>query len=233
LVRSLLVYQDLPPDAGEPAATVIALHGHGGTVDQLVPLCRQLQVPVHIVAPQAARPVNAADRTYSPDAPGGYRWHFGDRDAEPEPATFGESLWSVEQFIYDVADRVGPRQPLVMLGVDQGATLALTLAAVVPDYIAGVAAVDGFLPVIRGWSPPYVGVTEPPVLLLNDLEGGVSLRSLQRTIDELAKRHGRVQAQSIAGLAGDLSLAAQPISEWLRTSISPAPRNVEVDTAVS
>jgi predicted esterase len=212
--RSMLVYQELPPPDEGAVATIVALHGHGGTLDDLVPLCREIHRSVRIIAPQAARPVNAAHRTYSLENPGGYRWYFGEPGTEPEPATFGESLWSVEQFVYDVKERIGQSEPIILLGVDQGARVALTMATIIPDCLAGVVAIRGSLPVIRGWSPPAETLDHLPILLVDDADETSALGTSERAHEELENRNAALTKQAVPGVSHDPALAAAAISGW-------------------
>src|SRR5207249_4766596 len=130
MARSMLVYQDVP-ERTQDSATLIALHGSGGDLDQLLPLAHEIG-GVHLVAPQAARPVTPTTQGYSP-ASDGFIWFFIQEIGHPEPATFGEGLWLVEQFIYDVKDRQSVDEPTFLLGYEQGAVLSVTMAAVLPD----------------------------------------------------------------------------------------------------
>ena len=221
MTRSMLVYQDLPPTTGDAVATVVALHGHGGTVDELVPLCREIHPSLHIVTPQAMRPVNAPSRVYTIEDEGGYRWCFGEPTDDPEPATFGESLWSIEQFVYDVKDRMaGAERPIILLGREQGALVALTMAMIVPEWLAGVVAIGGYLPVIRGWSPPVETLAGLPILVVHEPQQEGAQTAVERTLVELQKRQGVVTASVVADVQRNPSLAVEPIRGWLDGVVS-------------
>jgi phospholipase/carboxylesterase len=210
--RSMLVYQEVP-EAG-PGPTVIGLHGGGGDLDQLLPLAGAIG-PVRLVAPQAVRPVTPATQGTS-GSPGGFTWFFIQELGYPEPATFGEGLWMVEQFVYDVRDRGGANEPTFLLGFDQGGVLSATLAAVLPDTLTGVVSISGYLPHIPGWSPPVEDLKGFPVLLVRDQSESQAARSLaEETARELARRHAAVDEQHVAGVSHNPALAADLVRAWL------------------
>ena len=210
--RSMLVYQELP-ETDQGAATLVGLHGRGGDLDQLVPLAREIG-SLRLVAPQAARPVNPTTQGYSPSSDG-FTWYFIQDVPYPEPATFGEGLWLVEQFIYDVRDRQGVERPILLLGYEQGAVLALTLAAVLPESLTAVAAIGGYLPEVRGWSPPIEDLEGLPVLLVHDPDDAeIPLTLVEKTAAELGRRHADVELQHLAGAAQNPLGAATHIRTW-------------------
>ena len=99
----------------------------------------------------------------------GYTWFIGPFD-QPSPLFFGDALAEIERFLWDEIDRQDTDEPELpfLVGVEQGAIMALAAAAAVPDLLSGVIAVDGFLPVVPGWSPPLAPLDGLPILLLND-----------------------------------------------------------------
>jgi predicted esterase len=212
--RSMLVYQEVPEEG--PGPTVIGLHRGGGDLDQLLPLAEAIGA-VRLVAPQAARPVTPATQGTS-GSPGGFTWFFIQELGYPEPATFGEGLWMVEQFIYDVRDRRGADQPMFLLGFEQGGVLSATLAGVVPDVLTGVVAISGYLPHIPGWSPPVEDLKGFPVLLIHDQTESQTLGSLiEETAREFARRHATVEQQHVEGVSRNPVLAADLVRTWLHS----------------
>jgi predicted esterase len=162
LARSQLVYRAAPPTAAA-RATLVVLHGRNSRLDQLFPLAQRLGPDLTIVAPEAARGVYVDRELVS------YTW-FGIQELPyPEPASFGDSLYQLEQFVYDVrARQLHEEPPPYVLGYDLGAVLALTLTGVIPDFLSGVVAVCGYLPIIPGWTPPMERLEGLPVLLVSD-----------------------------------------------------------------
>lgn len=217
--RSMLVYQEVPETG--PGTTLIGVHGSGGDLDQLVPLARELG-DVRLIAPQAPRPVTPATQGYSASS-GGFIWFFIQQVGNPEPATFGEGLWLVEQFVFDVRDRQAHGQPTFLLGVGQGAVLSVTLAGVLPEALAGVVAICGYLPDIPGWSLPVDDLQGLPVLLVHDpTDAELPLSLVEKTRDELARRGASVELQAVAGAAQIPALAANAIKPWLDALIFAA-----------
>ena len=215
--RSMLVYRDADKEAAPSLSTIIGLHGYGRDLDQLVSLGHALGPSVRLVTPQAARPVTPA--THGPGwEDNGYTWYFGREVGHPEPATFGESLWQVEQFVWDVRDREGVDQPLFLFGCDQGGVLATTMVGVSPESLSGVAAVGGYLPDIRGWSLPVEDLKGLPVLLMHDPEDAtIPEVRLQRTVDELARRGAAVELRPVPGAQEDVLAVSATLSQWLPT----------------
>jgi phospholipase/carboxylesterase len=140
--HSSLVYRDLPPAGAQTRATVIAVHGGYGNLDDVVPFAQALGSDLRVVAPEAARGV------YNFRTMVAHNWYGWSQIYHPEPASFGESLAQLERFVHDVRERTSGDEPPApwLLGFDQGAVLALSLALVAPDLIAGVAAICGGLP---------------------------------------------------------------------------------------
>jgi pimeloyl-ACP methyl ester carboxylesterase len=89
----------------------------------------------------------------------GYTWFVGPQ-AQPSPIFFGDALAEIERFL-------GAELPF-LLGVEQGAIMALAAAAAVPELLSGVIAVEASLPVVPGWDPPLAPLEGLPVLLLED-----------------------------------------------------------------
>jgi hypothetical protein len=98
----------------------------------------------------------------------GYTWFIGPMDA-PSPIYFGDALAEIERFLWDEIDRQGPGEAELpfLLGVEQGAIMALAAAAAVPDLLSGVIAIDATLPIVPGWSPPLAPLDNLPVLLID------------------------------------------------------------------
>jgi phospholipase/carboxylesterase len=220
MARSMLIYQELPQEASACPATLVALHGRGGDVDQLVPLWREVGPSFQLVAPQAARPVNPATQGYSSESQG-FTWYFIEAVGRPEPATFGEGLWLVEQFIYDVKDRQSPKRPIFLLGYEQGAVLAATLAGVLPELLAGVVGICGYLPEIRGWSLPVENLERLPVLLVHDPDDSeIPIPLVQRTAEELDRRSATVELREFSGARQDPRTAAEGLRDWLDAQLA-------------
>lgn len=97
----------------------------------------------------------------------GFTWFVGPND-RPSPLFFGDALAEIERFLWDEIDRQSqePAELPFLVGIGQGGIMALAAAAAVPDLLAGVVAIDAYLPVVPGWEPPLAPLAGLPVLLL-------------------------------------------------------------------
>ncbi len=135
----------------------------------------------------------------------GYTWYVGPL-AQPSPIYFGDGLAEIERFLWDEIDRQapGPASPAelpFLIGVEQGAVMALAAAAAVPDLISGVIAIDGFLPVVPGWMPPLAPLDGLPLLLLG------SARDIPPTAQVL---EGAALAETLTAWGGIVEQAEIP-----------------------
>jgi predicted esterase len=213
----MLIYQELP--AAESVATVIGLHAEAGDVDQLVPFAGRLGPQLQLIAPQGARPTNPATQGYVENQ--GYLWFFIQEVGHPEPATFGESLWLLDRFISDVRERQGAERPLFLVGYEQGAVLAATLAMVVPEQLAGVVAINGYLPDIPGWTPPVEDLQGLPVLLVHDPgDAALPVALVETAAATLAARKGAIDVQPLTGVGRDPLAAADLTRDWIAAAMA-------------
>lgn len=147
----------------------------------------------------------------------GYTWFVGPAN-HPSPLFFGDALAEIERFLWDDIDRRG--EPDVelpfLLGVGQGAIMAIAAAAAVPDLLSGVIAVGGFLPVVPGWEPPLVPLDGLPVLLVDDLSAPpppdvLAGETLAATLREWGAGVDRVEAPDPL-----TTVPREPMARWLR-----------------
>jgi len=216
----MLVYRDPPRQAADDAITIVGLHDQGFDLEQLRPLEEVLGSRFRLVTPQAPRSVTAASRGpgYEVD---GYRWYCGEDATHPDVATFGESLWQVEQFLDDVIKREAGR--VILLGHGQGAMLAATMAGIMPDRLVGVAAIAGYVPEIPGWTIPAGDAAGLPVLLVHDPgDKELPVDGVQRTADDLCRLNAAVDLQEVAGASHNPLAAAPVVCGWL-ADLAPPP----------
>jgi len=217
-MSSVLIHRDCGEQLNAKA-TVLALHGYGGDCGQLEELCNVLRVPIAGVLPQAWRSLNAHGFAVS-DQPG-QSWFFSYGDDRPEPATFGDSLLELEQLVHELLGHHAAERPLFLIGYDQGAVLALTLAQVIPDSLAGVVAICGYIPRIRGWSPPISDLQNLPVLLIDD-----PTRTDNRAVfgsdceGRVTRLNGQVKVRSVPGVFGKPLLAEAEINTWIASLLN-------------
>lgn len=145
----------------------------------------------------------------------GYTWFVGPND-RPSPLFFGDALAEIERFLWDEVDRQAPADAELpfLIGVGQGAIMALATAAAVPDLLSGVIAVEGRLPIVPGWDPPLAPLDDLPILVLDDpdrtpVDGVLSGDVLVSTLTWWG---GRVRYMPRAGTG----IPAAAMSSWLR-----------------
>jgi phospholipase/carboxylesterase len=195
--------------------SIITLHGGAGTLDDLVPLARSISPSFEVIAVEAPRRAHYLEST-------AYNWYYAHEPNHPEPVTFGDSLFQLEQLVYEISEaNHEEREPLYLIGFDQGALLALALAAVVPDYLAGVVAICGCLPEISGWPLPDRELNNLPVQLVYDPEDSELpsvLVELAKT--ELTKRGGAATLSAVGGARKLEPVVFEVVGEWMRKRIS-------------
>ena len=149
----------------------------------------------------------------------GRRWFVRSIDGESEPATFGDALFAVEQLTVGARERWG--EPPLLVGHGQGGELALALAAIVPELLAGVVALDASLPVVPGWERPACDAGGLPVLVL---PGGQEPPAGERTRTELQAIGARVTVAPSHGEAAALGPALDdPLAAWWAAEGPDAP----------
>jgi predicted esterase len=186
-----------------PAAPAVVLRGVETDVERLTALSGTIAPQRALVVPQPLR------HLYLSRAHVGQRWFVTSIDGDNEPATFGDALYAVEQLTTGVRERWGA--PPLLVGHGQGGELALALAAIVPELLAGVVALDAALPVVPGWERPACDAGGLPVLVL---PGAQAQADGDRTRAELAALGARVtvvpapEAATTLDTALDAELAA-------------------------
>lgn len=153
-------FQDPAPDDSAP--TVITLHGHNQFGRDLESLARAAAPTGRLLGLESYKGVFVGREIV------GYTWFLGP-ETSPAPVFFGDALAEIERFLWDERDRDvrGDGTLPYLLGVDQGAIMAIAAGLVVPDLLSGVIAIRGSLPLIPGWEPPLAPLAGLPVLLLD------------------------------------------------------------------
>jgi predicted esterase len=139
-----LAFTVIPPLRGPAERTVIAVPASKRAGAALVEFVQRCDPDARIVLPEPQRPHYEGRRTLD------LRWYISaveDTDYI-DPPSFGDVLWMLEGLVRGVAAQWGERP--VLVGHSQGANLVLGLAVTMPDQIAGVIAVDGFVPRLPG-----------------------------------------------------------------------------------
>lgn len=152
----------------------------------------------------------------------GYTWFVGPFD-RPSPLFFGDALAEIERFLWDEIDRQEGNQAELpfLIGVEQGAIMAMAAAAAVPDLLSGVISVDAALPVVPGWEPPLAPLNELPILQIDDpartpVDGVLSGSELEQAFASWGGNVTRVSAPSPT-----TQVPEEPMARWMA---SQAPR---------
>ncbi len=205
--KSPLAYREWPARQGASIAPLVALHGKGGDLGQIAPLCASLDPRLRIAVPQAHHALAAPD---------GSSWSQAEELEQPEAGSFATAVEQVEEFVRDVmaCRRSGEFRPL-LLGYEQGAILALALAVRLAETLTGVIALRGALPepsdpLLRG-----ADLTGLPVLLVADPEDErLPRETLKATLSALKERGAVVDLADVDGLSEDPRAAGEILREW-------------------
>lgn len=154
--------QEPPSEAMRHVPTVVTLHGHRQRGNSLAEYARAAAPTGRLLGLESYKGVFVGREIV------GYTWFLGP-DSAPAPVFYGDALAEVERFLWDEVDRQGSDAPVLpfLLGVDQGAIVALAAAAAVPDLLSGVIAIDGSFPLVPGWEPPLAPLDGLPILLID------------------------------------------------------------------
>ena len=203
---SQLVYARIQEGDGTPR--IITLHKHNQFGPGVKAAASAAAPNARIIGLESAKGIYVG-RTIV-----GYTWFVGPLH-QPAPIFFGDALAEIERFLWDEIDRQeGERAELpFLLGVEQGAIMAIAAAAAVPDLLSGVMAVDSSLPIVPGWSPPLAPLDGLPMLLVDrpdalERDGVLTGEELARTLE----RWGGVVTRVVTDEEGDTAALAN----WLR-----------------
>ena len=160
---SQLVYARIQEGAGSPR--IVTLHRHNQFGEDVKDFALAAAPDGRIIGLESFKGVFVGKRIV------GYTWYVGPM-YQPSPLFYGDGLAEIERFLWDEVDRqadsgvASPALPY-LLGVEQGAIMALGTAAVVPDLLSGVIAISGAFPLVPGWEPPLAPLDGLPILLVD------------------------------------------------------------------
>jgi predicted esterase len=166
----------------EATGAIIALHGRGGSAEDIIPLAQEVAPPgVAILAPRAA---------------GGtwYPYRFLEPTERNEPY-LSSALRTVGDLIAGLMERGIPAERIALLGFSQGACLALESAARNPRRYAGIIGFSGGLigppgtpftyPGSLAGTPIFIGSSDVDAHIPKERveESAVALQRLGATVD--------------------------------------------------
>lgn len=182
---------------GSPMApgTIICLHDENSTHVDILGLLRKVSTGQRLISPRSAR--------WSRFGGGGrFSWFSCANPPAIEPIGFGDSLIQLERLMLDCdAQGLGERT-VTLIGIGQGATMALALAMLWPELCTNVVAIGGSLPVVPGWSPLAREMPGLPVLLIAG-------------DDDTQQKLGERGARVVAMAACDEAALAATIQQWM------------------
>ena len=167
-----LIYRVRRGSTGAPL--IVMIHGLGGDENVMWIFERALPAKATVIAPRA--PIWIEPNTpYAEEANGGYSWFRPAPLPRPDRSTFEQSIDKLKKFVeaaiktYEV-----DRNQVYLLGFSQGAAMCYALSLAMPDQIAGVIALAGFMPESTDKPlPPDIEVSGLPqngYLILHGLE---------------------------------------------------------------
>ncbi|MGH2551107.1 MAG: hypothetical protein ACRDHN_17105 [Thermomicrobiales bacterium] len=155
-----------PIQTGDNAKTLMTLHGYNAFGDSIRELGLATNPGGRVLGLQASKGVYLGRDIV------GYTWFVGPLQ-QPSPVHYGDALQELERFLWDQIDRQerDDAELPFLLGIEQGATIALAMAAATPDLISGVIAIDAIFPTVLGWEPPLAPLNGLPILLARNPVG--------------------------------------------------------------
>ena len=141
------------PAEGEPAGTLVLIHGRGADEHDLFPLLDALDPERRLRGLTPGGPLALP--------PGGRHWYRLGGIPTPEPETFWPSFEALSAFLD------GLQEPLVLGGFSQGAVMsyALGLGRGVAGRPAALLPLSGFMPEVEGLELDLTGLDGYPVAI--------------------------------------------------------------------
>ena len=145
----------------------------------------------------------------------GYTWYPGPLTTPPPPF-FGDALMELERFLLDEVDRQHPNDAILpfLVGVEQGAIMALAAALAVPDLLSGVIAVQGRFPIVAGWDPPLAPMEQLPIMIVDPVSG-IPPAHRMLADDDLVNQLRSWGADAERRIAPDDEIPASIMSSWI------------------
>lgn len=139
-----LIYRVRRGSIGAPL--IVMIHGLGGDENVMWIFERALPANATVISPCA--PIWIEPNTpYAEEASGGYSWLRPAPLPRPDRSTLASSIDALKKFIEAAIKKYEvDRTQVYLLGFSQGAAMCYALSLAMPDQIAGVIALAGFMP---------------------------------------------------------------------------------------
>jgi phospholipase/carboxylesterase len=195
------VYERITGGAGAEARLplVVALHGYGGSPENIAHIVDGLPVAVRLVAPHGALPAFSGWGWFSIDAPLG-------------SAQNGANVRTAADAVLTTVRRLTRTRPTcgrpIVLGFSQGAILSYALATMAPTELAAAFPLAGLLPgsLWPDHAPPQ---SAPIVAFHGDADERVPFASDQQTQQALIARGFAVELRTYPSVAHTIPPAMQ------------------------
>lgn len=191
------------PAEGEPAGTLVLLHGRGADETDLYPLLDVLD--------PARRLRGLTPRGPLALPPGGRHWYRLGGIPTPEPDTFWPSFTALGELL----DGLGT--PLVLGGFSQGAVMsyALGLGRSAEQRPAALIPLSGFMPAVEGLELDLSALDSLPVAIAHGSFDPV-----------IPVDYGRAARDALAAAGADVTYHESPMAHTIDPAIVPALRGI-------
>jgi phospholipase/carboxylesterase len=194
------------PAEGEPAGTLVLIHGRGADENDLYPLLDAIDPERRLRGLTPGGPLALP--------PGGRHWYRLGGIPTPEPETFWPSFEALSAFLD------GLQEPLVLGGFSQGAVMSYALA-----FGRGAAGRPGALLPLSGFMPDVEGL-EFDLTDLADYPVAIAHGTLDPVI---AVDYSRAARDVLAGSGADVDYHESPVGHTIDPQFIPALRGVVAD----
>ena len=191
------------PAEGEPAGTLVLIHGRGADEHDLYPLLDALDPERRLRGLTPGGPLALP--------PGGRHWYRLGGIPTPDPETFWPSFEALSGFLD------GLDGPLVLGGFSQGAVMsyALGLGRTPAKRPAALLPLSGFIPSVEGLELDLSGLDGFPVAIAHG------------TLDPvISVEYSRAARDALASAAADVAYSESPVGHTIDPQFIPALRAV-------
>jgi phospholipase/carboxylesterase len=194
------------PAEGEPAGTLVLIHGRGADEHDLYPLLDAIDPERRLRGLTPGGPLALP--------PGGRHWYRLGGIPTPDPETFWPSFEALSGFLD------GLQEPLVLGGFSQGAVMSYALAfgRSAAGRPAALLPLSGFMPDVEGLEFGLTGLAGYPVAIAHG------------TLDPvISADYSRAARDVLAGSGADVAYHESPVGHTIDPQFIPALRGFVAD----